>query len=211
MSQPLLRTVPASPDVVRGRRLFDDSRLATLQRLARTADRESPFDEHIERVGRTAALLAERMGWSESDVELIRHAAPLHDIGKLAVADAILLKTGALTSQELHLMRRHVTSGAAMLSGSASDVIRLAREIALTHHEWWDGSGYPEGLSGETIPLCGRIVALADVFDALTHERPYKSAWPVDDAVAEIRRLSGRQFDPSVVEAFEKLDVRDLV
>jgi putative two-component system response regulator len=98
-----------------------------------------------------------------------------------------------------------------MLSGGVSDVIQLAREIALTHHEWWDGTGYPSGLAGTAIPICGRIVALADVFDALTHERPYKRAWPVDQAVAEIRRLRGLQFDPAVVDAFEAVDAHELI
>jgi putative two-component system response regulator len=168
-------------------------------------------EEHNARVARTAALLAERLGLPATDVTLLRHAAPLHDIGKLAISDAILLKPAALTADEVQQMRRHVLSGAAMLSGGFSDVIQLAREIALTHHEWWDGTGYPSGLAGAAIPICGRIVALADVFDALTHVRPYKPAWSVDQAVAEIRRLRGSQFDPAVVDAFELIDARELV
>ena len=108
-------------------------------------------------------------------------------------------------------MRRHAVAGAAILSGSNSAVLKLAQEIALTHHEWWDGTGYPSGLEGEAIPLSGRIVALADVTDALLNERPYKRAWQIDAAVAEIHRLSGHQFDPALVAAFDRLDTRDLV
>jgi putative two-component system response regulator len=190
---------------------FDEARLGSLHRLARAADRDKSAEDHTERVARTAALLAERLGLPAAEVTLLRHAAPLHDIGKLAISEAILLKPGTLTADEVHQMRRHVLSGAAMLSGSFSDVIQIAREIALTHHEWWDGTGYPSGLAGAAIPICGRIVALADVFDALTHVRPYKSAWPVDQAVSEIRRLRGVQFDPAVVDAFETIDAGELI
>jgi putative two-component system response regulator len=199
------------PGAIPGAGPFDDARLGTLHRLARAADRDKSAEEHTARVARTSALLAEGLNLPAADVALLRHAAPLHDIGKLAVSDAILQKPGALTAAEIHQMRRHVLSGAAMLSGGVSDVIQLAREIALTHHEWWDGTGYPSGLAGTAIPICGRIVALADVFDALTHERPYKRAWPVDQAVAEIRRLRGLQFDPAVVDAFETLDAGALI
>jgi putative two-component system response regulator len=211
VSLPAFHPAIVVPDAVRAGASIDDTRLRTLHRLARSADRDDIADEHTARVGRTAALLAERLGLPAADVALLRHAAPLHDIGKLAVSDAILLKPGALTVDEVHQMRQHVVSGAAMLSGGASDVIRLAREIVLTHHEWWDGSGYPCGLAGAAIPLCGRIVALADVFDALTHERPYKRAWPVEQAVAEVRRLRSKQFDPAVVDAFETIDAREII
>jgi putative two-component system response regulator len=189
---------------------FNETRLCTLHRLARAADRDTA-DEHTARVACTAALLGERLGLAPAEVALLRQAAPLHDIGKLAVSDEILLKPGILTAEEVRQMRRHVLSGAAMLSGGDSDVTELAREIALTHHEWWDGSGYPNGLAGDVIPISGRIVALADVFDALTHERPYKRAWLVGDAVAEIRRLRGSQFDPAVVDAFETINPTQLV
>ena len=140
----------------------------------------------------------------------MRLAAPLHDIGKLGVADAILLKSARLSEIELDVMRTHTTVGAAILAGSTSDVLQLAEQIALTHHEWWDGSGYPNGLSGSSIPSCGRIVALADVFDALTHARPYKEAWPVERAVEEVHLLRERQFDPDVVDAFDALDLDQL-
>lgn len=191
---------------------MEEARLETLQRLALAAEyRDDSTSEHTERVARTAVLIARKLGRPEAEVTLYRLAAPLHDIGKLAVSDALLLKPGKLTPEEVLQMKRHAAAGAAILSGSTSDVLRLASEIALSHHEWWDGSGYPNGLQGEAIPLSGRIVAIADVFDALAHARPYKPAWPLDESVAEIERLCGRQFDPAIVEAFRSLDPQTLV
>jgi PAS domain S-box-containing protein len=191
---------------------LDDARLETLRRLALAAEyRDDNTHHHTERVGRTAALVAGALGLPEETVQLLRLAAPLHDVGKLGVSDSILLKPGRLTTHEFELMQDHVYAGAKLLSGSGSKVLRLGEEIALTHHERWDGTGYPRRLRGEEIPISGRIVALADVFDALTHERPYKHAWTLDEAVAEIRRLSGRQFDPRVVEAFDTLDHASLI
>jgi putative two-component system response regulator len=162
--------------------------------------------QHTERVGRLAAVLAAAAGIPERDVELIRRAAPLHDIGKLGVPGPVLLKQGQLDWGERGLMRAHTRIGAEILAGSDSDVIRLAEEIALTHHERWDGSGYPRGLAGEEIPLSGRVVAIADVFDALTHSRPYRDSLTVDEAMARIRAGSGAQFDPALVETFTGLD-----
>lgn len=211
MSLPALHPAAFTPSAVQGLAHYDEARLDRLHRLARVADRDESADEHTARVARTAVQLGERMGLSPAEVALLGRAAPLHDIGKLAVSQAILLKPGALTMDEVHEMRRHVLCGADMLSGGASEVIRLAREIALTHHEWWNGTGYPSGLAGAEIPLSGRIVALADVFDALTHERPYKRAWPLGQALAEIRRLRGTQFDPQVVDAFESIDAGGLI
>ena len=143
-------------------------------------------------------------------MDRIGQAAPLHDIGKLAVSDTILLKRGNLTPEQWDQIRSHTTAGHEILRATASNVLSLAAEIALTHHEWWDGSGYPCGLKGEQIPLSGRIVALADVYDSLCHERPYKRAWTVEQAVAEIHRLDGTQFDPAVVHAFNQLDPHKL-
>jgi putative two-component system response regulator len=162
-------------------------------------------------VGHTALLLAETLGL---DCELTRQlelAAPLHDIGKIAIPDAILLKPGRLTPEEFAEIQRHPVIGAQMLEGSSSSLLALAQEIALNHHERWEGGGYPRGLAGKSIPLGGRIVALADVFDALTHARPYKRAWSVHDAVVEIKRQRGGQFDPALVEAFLSLDHARLV
>ena len=186
---------------------LEAARLETLHRLALAAEfRDDDTYEHTERVARTAAVLAERLGLDAREVELIRQAAPLHDIGKLAIPDQLLLKPARLTPEEFEQIKTHAEAGAAILSGSTSEVLRRAQEIASSHHEWWDGSGYPAGLGGNAIPLSGRIVALADVFDALTHERPYKQAWPLDRALAEVRRLDGTQFDPAIVAAFERLD-----
>ena len=191
---------------------LEESRLETLQRLALAAEyRDDDTHQHTERVGRTAALIARELGLPDDAVALIRRAAPLHDIGKVGISDAVLLKPGKLTAEEYGAMQDHVKIGARILAEGKSPVLRLARKIALTHHERWDGSGYPQGHSGEPIPLAGRIAAVADVFDALTHERPYKSAWSLADAVNEIERLAGEHFDPRVVEAFAALDHRRLL
>jgi PAS domain S-box-containing protein len=196
----------------RSTRALEEARLETLRRLALAAEfRDEGTHEHTERVGRTAALLGRRLGLPDEAVALLRRAAPLHDIGKLGVPDAILLKPGKLSADELEAMREHTAIGARILADGKFPVLRLAAEIALTHHERCDGAGYPHGTAGESIPMSGRIVAVADVFDALTHDRPYKKAWSVGAAVAEIRGLAGTQFDRRVVEAFEALDHRRLL
>jgi putative two-component system response regulator len=183
------------------------ARLEILDRLALAAEyRDDDTQEHARRIGRVSALLAPRLGCPDREVELIRRAAPLHDVGKIGIPDAILLKPGPLSATEFARIKTHTTIGAEILSGSRSALLRLAERIALSHHERWDGEGYPHGLSGEEIPLAGRIVAVADVFDALTHARPYKEAWPVEHAVAEILVQADRQFDPRVVDAFSRLD-----
>jgi hypothetical protein len=210
--QALADSTAVAMENVRVYQELEEERLETLKRLALTAEyRDDATYEHTQRVARTARLLAGRLGLSESRIELIGQAAPLHDIGKLAVPDAVLLKPGKLTDDEFEEIKEHAAAGAEILSGSTSEVLGLAQEIALTHHEWWDGSGYPNALKEEDIPLSGRLVALADVFDALTHERPYKPAWSTADAAAEVRRLDGKQFDPQVVDAFLGLDPRELV
>lgn len=193
--------------VVERTRDLEQARLEILERLALAAEyRDDDTQQHAWRIGRTCALLAVGIGLPETEVELVRRAAPLHDIGKIGISDVILLKPGKLTDDEFEVIKTHTTIGAGILSGSHSPLLRLAEEIALTHHERWDGRGYPRGLSGEEIPLEGRIVAVADVFDALSHERPYKEAWPVEDAVTEILSQAGRQFDPGLVDAFSRLD-----
>ncbi len=182
------------------------AQLDTLQRLALAAEyRDDDTGLHTKRVGATAGRIAQALVWSPAQIELIIRAAPLHDVGKIGIADAILLKPGKLTEDEFAIMKRHTIIGAKMLSGSTSPWLKMAEEIALSHHERWNGKGYPQGLSGDDIPIVGRIVAVADVFDALTHERPYKEAWPVEDAVAEIQRQSAIHFDPTVVAAFSSL------
>jgi putative two-component system response regulator len=191
---------------------LEQARLEMLDRLALAAEyRDDDTQEHAWRIARSCALLASRLGLPDRGVELIRRAAPLHDIGKIGIPDAILLKPGKLTDLEFERIKTHTTIGAEILSGSRSPLLRLAERIALTHHERWDGLGYPRGLSGDEIPLAGRIVAVADAFDALTHERPYKEAWPLEKAVREILAQAGRQFDPGVVDAFSRLDHHTLL
>jgi putative two-component system response regulator len=173
-------------------------------RLARAIEyRDGDTGEHVSRVASICRLIAEAMDLGPERCRTIYLAAPLHDIGKIAIADAILGKPGRLTSDEMEEMRRHVTIGARILEDGTSDLIRVAERIALNHHERWDGTGYPNRLAGHDIPLEARIVAIADVFDALCSERPYKKAWPIAAARAEICRLSGSHFDPACVEAFE--------
>jgi putative two-component system response regulator len=185
-----------------------NAQLETLQRLALAAEyRDDDTGLHTRRVGANAGGIAKILGWPQEQVDLITRAAPLHDVGKIGISDAILLKPGKLTDEEFDIMKEHTAIGAKMLSGSTSPWLQMAEEIALTHHERWNGKGYPLGKAGEEIALTGRIVAVADVFDALTHERPYKKAWPVGQALTEIKSQSGRQFDPRVVDAF--LDVQE--
>jgi PAS domain S-box-containing protein len=185
---------------------LDNARAETLQLLAIAVEfRDDQTSQHTERVGALAADIAARLGLRAEQVARIREAASLHDIGKIAIPDRILLKPGDLDERERTLMQTHAALGARLLSTSSSPVLQMAAVIAATHHEWWNGSGYPSGLAGERIPLVGRVVAVADVFDALTHDRPCKVAWPVEQATARIRRASGRQFDPRVVAAFVAL------
>jgi putative two-component system response regulator len=191
---------------------LEEARLEVLERLATAGEfRDDETGEHARRVGATAQKLADMVSVNEATTERIGVAAPLHDIGKIAIPDSLLLKEGRFTTSERAVMQRHTSIGADMLAGTSSGLLALAREIALTHHERWDGSGYPGGLGGEEIPIAGRIVALADVFDALTHARPYKPAWRVEDAVEEIKRGRGGQFDPMLVDAFAELDHDALV
>jgi putative two-component system response regulator len=174
-----------------------------LQRLALAAEyRDDDTHQHTLRVGELSTVLAAALGLPDDFVRRLRQAAPLHDIGKIGISDLVLLKPAKLTPQEFEHVKTHTLIGARILADSPVPVLQLGREIALTHHERWDGSGYPHGLRGERIPLSGRIVTVADVFDALIHDRPYKHAWPVDRAIAEITAQKGRQFDPAVVDAF---------
>lgn len=186
------------------------AQLEILERLARAAEfRDDNTGRHTQRVGEMAMLLAREIGLPDDTVSIIRRAAPLHDVGKIGIPDAILLKLDKLTDEEFAHVKMHTTIGAQILSGSRFRLLQLAEEIAYSHHEHWDGHGYA-GLSGERIPLSGRIVTIADVFDALTQERPYKLAWPVADALAEIERQRGHQFDPRLVDAFLRVVARML-
>jgi len=182
---------------------LEDARNEILQRLALAAEyRDDDTHQHTLRVGEASARLAAALGLPDQQVQRLRQAAPLHDIGKIGISDVVLLKPAKLTPEEFEHVKTHTLIGGRILSDSPVPVLQLGREIALTHHERWDGGGYPHGLRGERIPLSGRIVTVADVFDALIHDRPYKHAWPVERAVAEIAAQQGRQFDPDVVHAF---------
>ena len=172
-------------------------------RLAKTAEYVDPTTgNHIQRIGHMARCIASALGLKEADCDTIFDAAPMHDIGKVAVPSAILLKPGPLTADEFEVVKRHPTVGYDILRESESRLVQSAAVIALSHHERWDGTGYPNAIKAEAIPLFGRITAVADVFDALTSDRPYKRAWPIEDAIAEIKRGSGFHFDPRVTAAF---------
>lgn len=204
MHRRLLEQNERLEDAVRQRTAeLDEARVEILDRLARAAEyRDDGTRRHTERVGVYAARLARALGLDETTVQTIRRAAPLHDLGKIGIPDYILLKPGELTPEEAAIMQTHTTIGAQILSGSSVPTLVMAAEIALCHHERWDGSGYPHGLAGEEIPMAARIVAVADFFDALAHDRPYRRAWPVPEIIAELRRQAGRQFDANVVTAF---------
>jgi len=191
---------------------LEEARKETLERLALAAEyRDDDTAQHTKRVGRTAALLARQLGLANDTIEHLRLAAPLHDVGKIGIPDAVWLKPGALSDHERKMLEQHTEIGGRILSGSRSPILRLAEQIARTHHERWDGSGYPAGLAGDAIPLAGRITAVADVFDVLAHPRPHKKAWPLGRAVQEIVDQAGRHFDPEVVAAFRRLDHRALL
>lgn len=182
------------------------TQLEIIKRLGLAAEyRDNETGLHIVRMSQISALLAKAAGLDDVEAEMVLNASPMHDIGKIGIPDHILLKPGKLNSEEWVTMQTHTTIGARILSGHHSSLLEMACEIALTHHEKWDGSGYPKGLKGNDIPLTGRIVALADVFDALTSERPYKHAWTARDAVTLIKEDSGKHFDPRLVEQFLSL------
>ena len=190
-------------------RELEEAQMEILQRLALAAEyRDDATGEHTWRVGQVAAMMAQNLGWLPDQVELIRRAAPLHDVGKIGIPDRILMKNDEFSPKDYEEMKIHVTIGSKILSGSRSRLLQFAEVIALTHHERWDGTGYMK-LKGDKIPPAGRIVTIADVFDALTHARPYKEPWPIERARAEIAGQAGKQFDPQVVEIFLKLIDRE--
>lgn len=206
-------TKPVSPAIVRVRvrthlslvrvEELKETRLQIVQRLGLAAEyKDNETGLHVIRMSHFARVLAEAAGFTPLEAEELLNAAPMHDVGKIGIPDAILQKNGKLTAEEWQIMRQHAQIGADIIGEHDSTLLRLARSIALSHHEKWDGSGYPNGLKGEEIPLEGRIIAIADVFDALTSVRPYKPAWTVEEALELLRRESGRHFDPRLVELF---------
>ena len=209
-------TKPVSPPVVRARvrthlslvRMDElrETRLQIVQRLGRAAEyKDNETGLHVIRMSHFSQLLALAAGCSPAWAEDLLNAAPMHDVGKIGIPDAVLRKPGPLDADEWATMRRHPEIGAEIIGEHPSGVLQLAREIALAHHEKWDGSGYPRGLAGEAIPLSARIVAIADVFDALTTRRPYKEPWPVQDALDHIAAQAGKHFDPALVALFAPL------
>lgn len=208
-------TKPITPAVVRARvkthlslvqaEELKKTRLQIIQRLGRAAEyRDNETGLHILRMSHYSQILALAHGFSEAHAEELLHAAPMHDIGKIGIADHILLKPGKLTAEEYREMQRHPLIGAEIIGDCDSSLLQMAKTVALYHHEKWDGSGYPHGLKGEAIPLEARIVALCDVFDALTSTRPYKQAWSVEDTLSHIRSQKGLHFDPLLVDLLEQ-------
>lgn len=178
--------------------------LELIQRLANAAEyRDNDTGQHVQRMSLYAQCIGRQLGLSESQQSLLLKASPMHDIGKIGISDKILLKPGKFTCEEFVVMQHHTRIGAKILEGSTFELIQAAHDIALCHHERWNGEGYPRGLRGQEIPLLARIVSVADVFDALTMVRPYKAAWSIEAAYEEILSLSGSFFDPQVVDAFQ--------
>ena len=190
------------------------AQLDILHKLVAASEfRDNETGEHIKRMSQYSVIIGRKIGLGDDRLELLEQAAPMHDVGKVGISDKILLKPGRLTAEEFATVQQHTVIGAKILSGN-HPLIEASREIALTHHEKWDGSGYPQGLAGEDIPLFGRICALADVFDALTTKRPYKEPWPLDEVLALITKDAGSHFDPALVDALidslpEILEIRE--
>ena len=206
-------TKPVSPPIVKARvrthlslvrvEELRETRLQIVQRLGLAAEyKDNETGLHVIRMSHYSRVLALAAGFSEAQAEELLNAAPMHDVGKIGIPDAVLRKPGKLDSEEWEVMKQHAQIGADIIGEHPSGLLRMAREIALNHHEKWDGSGYPRGIGGAEIPVEARIIAIADVFDALTSERPYKKAWPVEEAVQLLREQSGRHFDPELVELF---------
>jgi len=182
---------------------LQEAYLDTINRLVLAAEyKDEDTGDHIVRMSRYSALIAEKMGLSRKDAQDILYAAPMHDVGKIGIPDNILMKPGKLTDEEFDTMKTHPTMGATILAESKAEILRIAQVIAISHHEKWNGRGYPRGLAGDKIPIAGRIVGLADVFDALTSKRPYKIPYPVEVAVDIIQKERGEHFDPDVADVF---------
>ncbi|MEI7013574.1 response regulator [Leptospira licerasiae] len=218
-------TKPVSPAIVKARVKthlslvrndeLKETRLQIIQRLGLAAEyKDNETGLHVIRMSHYSQTLAKALGHSEEIAEKILHASPMHDIGKIGIPDRILQKPGKLDPEEWEIMKTHPTIGAEIIGDHDSSLLQMAKSIALNHHEKWDGSGYPNGIKGDTIPIEARIVTIADVFDALTTERPYKKAWSIEDAVNHIRKGAGSHFDPGLVPIFlnlmpELLEIRE--
>ena len=177
----------------------------TIHRLVIAAEyKDEDTGDHIVRMSRYSALIAAKLGLPDSNVQNIRYAAPMHDVGKIGIPDSILMKPGKLTDEEFDFMKTHTNIGAKILANSKAAILQLAHQTAISHHEKWNGRGYPQGISGDKIPITGRIIGLADVFDALTSRRPYKDPYPVEVACDIIKKESGQHFDPELVDVFLK-------
>jgi putative two-component system response regulator len=180
-----------------------ENQLDIIRRLAQAAEfRDTDTGVHIIRMSQYCAKLGEALGMNDRDCELLLNASPLHDIGKIGISDSILKKPGKLTPEEYEIMKTHTTIGAKLLSGSTSPLMKLAQTIALTHHEKWDGTGYPNKIKGEEIPFTGQICSVADVFDALTSKRPYKEPWTSEQAIEEMVKGKGTHFNPAMIDRF---------
>lgn len=191
---------------------LEESQLEVLERLAVAAEfRDDDTGRHTQRVANVAKVLSGALGLDGHRVDLVQRTATLHDVGKIGIPDEILLKPGRLSPEEFEVMKTHTTIGSKILGGGRSALMRMAELIARSHHERWDGAGYPDRLSGESIPIEARVLAVADFFDALTHDRPYRQAWPLERVRAEIAELRGRHFDPRVVDAFFGLELSERV
>ena len=206
-------TKPVSPPIVRARvrthlslvraEELKQSRLEIVQRLGLAAEyKDNETGLHVIRMSNYARILGVAAGMQEAQADDLLHAAPMHDVGKIGIPDNILQKPGALDKDEWAVMQSHATIGADIIGKHVGGMLAMAHDVALTHHEKWDGSGYPNGLAGDDIPLVGRIVAIADVFDALTSARPYKAEWPVEKAVDYLKQQRGQHFDPELVDLF---------
>ena len=208
-------TKPISPAVVKARIKthlslvqadeLKRTRLQVVQRLGRAAEyKDNETGMHVLRMSHYSKVLALAYGLSEDQAETLLHAAPMHDIGKIGIPDHIMLKPGKLTDEEFAVMKTHPEIGAEILGEADSDLLRIAKSVAMTHHEKWDGNGYPKGLKGEDIPVEGRIVAVADVFDALTSKRPYKEAWTVEKTLSVMKSEAGSHFEPRLITLLEE-------
>jgi putative two-component system response regulator len=187
---------------------LQEAYLDTIYRLVLAAEyKDEDTGEHIVRMSHYSALIAEKLGLPAKQVQNIRYAAPMHDVGKIGIPDSILMKPGKLTEEEFEIIKTHSTIGAKILTNSKAEILKIAEQIALSHHEKWNGKGYPQGLSNDNIPLVGRVVGLADAFDALTSKRPYKDPYPVEMAIDIIKQERGQHFDPDIVDVFmENID-----